>query len=148
MTKRSFRLEQVLNERKRRQEARQQELAGARQRLTEGEKTLRELRREADAARKRMERHSGARLSAQELRDEQAFLERLAGRIDDQDELVRSLAMDVTSSRDALSEALKEKKVIERLKEKHLLELAEEEKAAEGRAVDDIVTTRFVRRHL
>lgn len=148
MTKRTFRLEQVLAERKRREDARQQELATAQMRLNDEQSRLAKLREEALAQQRRAVRLTGARVSSEELQGEHAFRERLAVEIDDQGHLVSELTSDVTRSRDALAEALKEKKAIERLKENHLHRLAEEEKAAEGRAIDDIVMTRFSRRHL
>ncbi len=148
MTKPKFRLEQVLAERKRREDIRQQELAAAQMRLSDEQAQLARLRDEAQEQQRRARHKAGARVSSQDLQGEHAFLERLTGEIDDQGQLVSELGTAVTRSRDALAEALKEKKAIERLKEKHLQQVADEERAVEGRVIDDIVMTRFARRRL
>lgn len=148
MKKRPFRLEQLLAQRQRHEDAKKLELAESERRHRENAERLARLRRDEERTMRLFAGQRGGRLRAADLQHAETFLAQLAHQIGDQDSLVQQLAEDVTRSRDELAEALKARKALERLKEKDLQEQAQEEKLAEGRAIDELVMARFARRDL
>jgi flagellar export protein FliJ len=147
MGKRSFSLEAVLSYRESLVELREAELATALRLQRDAEETLQALRSEwtralaSARALKAAERLDQAGLLAAE-----SYLARLEADLAQQARAVQELVQRTEACRTALSEALKDKKKIERLKEREQLLWAQEEARAEQALADDLNTIWYPRR--
>ncbi len=148
MKKRPFRLEQLLALRQRHEDEKTQQLAEAERRHREGQAHLARLRDDEARLVRRLTGERRGRIDATDLQNAESYLARVAHEIGRQDEMVGALAAEVTRSRDELVAALKAKKTLDRLQRKHRERQEHEEKLAEGRATDELVMNRVVRRDL
>ncbi len=144
-----FRLESVLSYRESLVEAREMELAEAVKMQAHAEAILRALQeRRVRTLREIREMRSDARLDQMGLLTAESYLARLEADLEQQAAVVRELAQRTKACREALTEALQEKKKIERLKEREEQRLAQEEARAEQVFVDDLNITRHNRREV
>jgi flagellar FliJ protein len=142
-----FRLERVRALRERREDVARQELAKALERRTGSQTRLDAV--DAHLARalaeQRVATSASTSVDAAELRDRQAFVERIeAQRVSDALELRRHEA-DVAARDSELGEAAREHRMLERLKERQLAEHDREAGRREGIALDEIAIDRFRR---
>jgi flagellar FliJ protein len=142
-----FRLERVRALRERREDLARQELAKALTRLTGSQRRLDAIdaHLEQVLAEQRRATSASATVDAAELRDRQAFVERIeAQRLSDERALHQHEA-DVAERGSELGEAAREHRMLERLKERQHAEHKREAGRLEGIALDEIATDRFRR---
>jgi flagellar export protein FliJ len=142
-----FRLQQVLDHKRRQEEEKTLELATltAEQRRSESE--LRQLRDKEEAQLQALQ--DIARVGAidpSRLDSALWYLDAIEGSISRQLELVASLEEKVLESRDALIAILKEKQLLEKLEERQASAAREVEQRLEGNQLDEIAAQRFLRR--
>jgi flagellar export protein FliJ len=143
----AFRLEQVLELRRQREEQEQLALRALLDEQRSEQDRLEQLRSRqqshiaAIAARAR----AGA-FDAAELEQAQRYLDRLAAEIEAQTLALAHCESRVEAQRTALMQALQGRRALEQLKEQHEEATRLDERRAEAKVADDIATTRFVRR--
>ncbi len=147
MGKRPFTLEAVLSYRESLVELCEAELATALRLQRHAEETLQALRSEwARTLASARALKAAQRLDQAGLLAAESYLTRLEADLTRQTLLVQELARRTEACRAALSEALKDKKKIERLKERAQRLWAQEEARAEQALADDLNTIRYPRR--
>lgn len=144
-----FRLEPVLTLRRHKEESLQVKLAESRRALEteaaclealQGEMSLQKDRLASDLAR--------GPLDTDRLHRESVYLGLLERRIQDQAGRVKKLADQVAEDREAVLQASREKKALQRLRETMLLSFAREEARKEQKVAEEMATTRHSRQLL
>ncbi len=147
MGKKPFSLEAVLSYRESLVEVREAELATALRLQRHAEEILQALQDEWARTISRVRALKAARrLDHTGLLAAESYLTRLEADLTRQVLIVQELAQRTEACRAALSEALKDKKKIERLKEREQLLWAQEEARMEQALADDLNTIRYPRR--
>lgn len=149
MGKFKFRLEKVLDLRKRKEEERERELAELKKLLMREEKFLQQLQRESVAIRQKigaLQSDEEHRLDIEELLRHSDYLEHLREKILLQIEMIRKVIDDVENKRQELVEASKEKKVIEKLKSQQFKKFQDEVEEWERKASDELSTINYSHR--
>lgn len=142
-----FRLEQVLEFRRRQEERQHLELKV----LSEEERRLSgqlaDLRAKEDQQLLTLaERSRSGLIEPTEFDAALAYLDAIEGSIDEQIDVVAQVQAKVLESREALIDILREKQVLENLKQRQAAAAAQEANRRESKATDDITSARFVRR--
>ena len=149
MAKFKFRLEKVLDLRKKKEEERERELAELKKLLAKEEQFLQQLQRESTALRRKIARlqdENDRSLDIEELLRHSDYLEHLRDKILSQIETVKQVISDVENKRQELVEASKEKKVIEKLKEQQYKRFRTAVEEWEQRTLDEIGTSNYSHR--
>ena len=147
MAVRRFRLEPVLSYRESLVEARELELAQALKRRNEAERALRALQEERMRTLQAVRSlHRADKVDPLRLAAAESYLARLEGDLARQAAVVAELTQKAEAAREALCEALKDKKKVERLKAREEERIAWEEARAEQRFIDELTTLRHNRR--
>ncbi len=143
----AFRLEPLLSLRRHREQMLQVQLAES-QRVMEAETVrLEAIRREIeDQARQSTRHHEKGPLDMEKLNLESSYLAVLERRLESQEALVDKLSRRVAEEREAVLQASREKKALERLRETLLLAFAREEARKELKDAEEVATTQHVRR--
>ena len=142
-----FRLQQVLDHKRRQEEEKTLELATLTAEQHRSESELRALRDKEEAQLQALQ--DIARVGAidpSRLDSALWYLDSIEGSISRQLELVASLEEKVLESRDALISILKEKQLLEKLEERQASAAREVEPRREGNQLDEIAAQRFIRR--
>jgi flagellar export protein FliJ len=140
-----FRLERIRDLRERHEGEAKQELAGAMSRRARCEQQLDVIARMVEQARE-SQMPSGSFLSGTDLVARQAYLERVEAAKRSTERDLHRHDQDVAGRRDALTEAARDRQVLERLKANRLAEYQRETARSEGAALDEIATNAFRRR--
>lgn len=144
-----FPLESVLIHRQFIVETLQKDLAETEIRLFLEKRTLGELEKKASDCARELDRQREKEMSPLENRLYIDYLERLAGDARRQAKRIASLEKERDAKRDALGEAMKKQKTMERLKEKGRIEYEREETGRERAAMSEVAVNRFaLRKHI
>ncbi|MCS6948885.1 MAG: flagellar export protein FliJ [Armatimonadota bacterium] len=135
-----FSLQQVLEYRQRREEQMLRAFAEAQAQLAHERSVLDRLLTEREACLYRSQRQN--RLTIEILTVEQNYLSALEERIEVQRERVAQAERTLEERRQALIEAQRERKALERLREKQYEQWRQEMLRAEQKALDELATTR------
>lgn len=142
-----FRLEPVLQVRKRTEETLQRELAQRRLDWEAAYSRLRSMEEDRRRYRRELQDKRMRGMTIAELELYEAYFLRLDDDIARQESRVEKLATAMESKRSELVEAAKKKKILDRLKEKQRQAYSYEEMRQEGRFLDEIAgQNRFRRR--
>jgi flagellar export protein FliJ len=143
-----FRLERIRALRERREEIARQELAKANTRLTDSQKRMRALDEHLERTRsdQREATSHSASVSGDELRDRQAFVERVESQRADHARDVACREQDVTSRTHELGKAARDHQMLERLKERRKNEHTHDQARQEAGVLDDMAIDRYRRR--
>lgn len=147
MAREAFRLEQVLELRRQREEQEQLALRALldEQRSEQGRLDQLRSRQQSHIAAIAARARAGA-FDATELEQAQRYLDRLAAEIEAQTLALSHCESRVEAQRGALMQALQGRRALEQLKEQHEAATRLDERRAEAKVADDIATTRFVRK--
>ncbi len=142
-----FRLEQVLEFRRRQEERKHLELKV----LSEEERRLfgqlADLRAKEDQQLLTLaERSRSGPIEPTEFDAALAYLDAIEGSIDEQIDIVAQVQAKVLESREALIDILRDKQALEHLKQRQAEAATQEEGRRESKASDDMTSARFVRR--
>ena len=142
-----FRLQQVLDHKRRQEEEKTLELATLTAEQRRSEDTLRILREKEEAQLIALQQvaRAGA-IDPTHLDAALGYLDAIEGSISKQTELVALIEGRVLESRDALIEILKEKQLLEKLEQQHAAEQQAAETHRENGRLDDIAAQRYIRR--
>lgn len=142
-----FRLERVRALRERLEDLSKEELAQSLGHRLRVEAELRSALDDVDGARAAQLRAVGTKgVSGQDLRDAQAYAERVGRRYDLASEHLKQRDAEVAERRRALAEAARRRQTLERLKERRRDEHQLEARRAEGAALDELAISRHRRR--
>ncbi len=145
MSKKPFRLEQLLTHKKRIEEAMQVRLAKLREEHQQQRFRLEEIRSNRDHEMSQLAQRQHGRLDVGEVQSHIEYLEVLKHHIHLQGELVGQLAGQVSESRERLVAVLQEKKALEQLKEQERLRAEATARHADAQMIDEITMARFAR---
>ncbi|MBD3265004.1 MAG: flagellar export protein FliJ [Candidatus Omnitrophica bacterium] len=140
MARFKFRLQKILELRKRKQEDRQKELAGLKKLLKEEEKLLEKLKKQGYEVRKKIDLIQSKKensLDMEELTRHSDYLDSLRNRILSQIRTIRKVIEDIENKRGELIDASKEKKIIETLKEQQYKKFRESLENWEKKRLDE-----------
>ncbi len=137
-----FSLQKVLDYRQRREEQAIRAFAEAQAQLMHEQAVLHKLLIEREECLRRS--HRRQHLAVDLLDVEQTYLSALEERIELQRERVAEAERVVEEKREALIEAQRERKALERLREKHYEQWRQEMLRAEQKVLDDLATVRAV----
>ncbi len=141
-----FRLERVRSLRERREDVAKQELAAALARRLRSEQELEAAEQRMADAREQQLDATTSLTGANDLVARQAYLERTEQAHRATREDLEQRDSELSDSRDALSEAARDREALERLKEQRRAEHEREMARIEGLALDEIAIHRFHRR--
>jgi len=143
----AFRLEPLLSLRRHREQTLQLQLAQSQRMLEEQNGRLEAIRAEMrNRAGHLAKHHEKGPLDMERLNLEWSYLAVLERRLEEQVVVVDQLARRVAEEREAVLEASKEKKALEKLREALLVAFAREEARREMKDAEEVATTRHVRR--
>ncbi|MCS6831648.1 MAG: flagellar export protein FliJ [Armatimonadota bacterium] len=137
-----FSLQKVLDYRQRVEEQAIRAFAEAQAHLIRERAMLHQLLIEREECLRRSQRRQ--QLAIELLDIEQTYLSALEGRIEAQRERVAQAEKVLQKKREALIEAQRERKVLERLREKHYEQWRQEMLHSEQKSLDDLATVRAV----
>jgi flagellar FliJ protein len=141
-----FRLETILTQRRHAEETSQKELADARQDLAAAQAALREVKNTRRQCMRDMRRKQQDRFRADEMLLYYPYLERLKQGIELHKKHVAASERKVAQKRQALLDALKKRKILEKLKEKQLQAYFKAEAGREQRFADESAAQQHARR--
>ncbi len=142
-----FRLEPVLNLRRHREETLQIQLAESQRTLDREIRRLRDLEAEMSDHTQRLARAQAlGPLDIDRLQRESLYLALLERRLEEQRSTVEKQSRRVDEDREAVLQASRERKALEKLREALLLSFAREEARKEQKTAEDLATARHVRR--
>lgn len=145
MPKFTFKLESLLDYRKRLEESCKTEMNDALERLEKERQRLDALETVYVRNSEEINEIKEKGPDVMELGLYYAYLNGLTERISKQKEVVSELASDFERKREKLLESSKDKKAVEKLRERSLDEFRQKMEKEEQKATDDIVSTRFKR---
>ena len=141
-----FRLETVLTQRRHVEETFQKELADARQELSAAQAVLRETKDTRRQCTREMRRKQRDRFRADDMLLYYPYLERLKQEIELHVKRVAAAERKVVQKRQALLEAMKKRKILDKLKEKQFQTHLKAEAGREQRFTDESAARRHSRR--
>ncbi|MHB0870616.1 MAG: flagellar export protein FliJ [Chloroflexota bacterium] len=142
-----FRLDPVLTLRRHKEESLQVQLARSQRALEAEVGRLEALRWELKSQAVRLaSQQTRGPLDMDQLNRGSAYLAGLESRIEGQSEAVESHRRQVEQDREAVLQASREKKAMEKLREALLIAFAREEVRKEQKGAEEMATTRYVRR--
>ena len=140
--RKEFRLVQVLERERQQEELKQRELSSLAQQRRGAQEALQALLRQAQELRETMTRRRRERIDAAQLDQARSYLDSMAESIRQQEDVMRALEEQVLSSREALVETLRRKRMLERLQGRHEAEVSAGEQRREGLAADELTAVR------
>ena len=140
--RKEFRLVQVLERERQQEELKQRELSSLAQQRRGAQEALQALLRQAQELRETMARRRRERIDAAQLDQARSYLDSMAESIRQQEDVMRALEEQVLSSREALVETLRRKRMLERLQGRHEAEVSADEQRREGLAADELTAVR------
>ncbi len=146
MARFKFRLEKVLEVRRRKEEEKEKELASLKKELRREEEFLEKLRKETSLIAERIgafQKVDDESLNLEELRREYDYLEVLRNKITRHLNTVEKLMIKIEEKRKELIEASKERKIMEKLKDKQYRKFRSEEERKERKVLDEIGTLNY-----
>jgi flagellar protein FliJ len=141
-----FRLESILIQRRHVEERFQKELADARQELVAAQAVLREAKGTLRQCMRDMRRKQRDRFRADDMLLYYPYLERLKQEIELHMKRVAAAERKVAQKRQALLEAMKKRKILDKLKEKQLQAHLKAEAGREQRFTDESAAQQYARR--
>lgn len=146
MAKFRYRMQSILNIKYQLETQAKMEVGRAQMLLNEEEERLQALidRKEAYFEEGRKMRKKALNVNA--LRDNRNALRVMDDRIEEQREQVKKAEKVLEKAREKLKEVMQERKMHEKLKEKALVQFLQEEKAAEGKIVDELTSYTYGKR--
>jgi len=140
-----FRLQRVLDIRKKKEEERERELAQLKTLLIQAEEFLDELKEESFKISERMGYMQGGQqsLNMEELLLYYDYLEHLRNNILYQIQTIKDIIVNIERKREELIEASKERKIIEKLKENQYQKFKECVERWETKLIDEMGTVNF-----
>jgi flagellar FliJ protein len=141
-----FRLETILTQRRHVEESFQKELAEARQELAAVQADLRESKGRRQQCLRDMRRKQRDHFRADDMLLYYPYLERLKQEIERHMKAAAAAERKVTQKRQALLEAVKRRKIIDKLKEKQLQAYLKTEAGREQRFADEAAAQKHARR--
>ena len=141
-----FRLETILTQRRHVEETFQKELADARQELAAAQAVLRETKDTHRQCMRDMRRKQRDRFRADDMLLYYPYLERLKQDIELHMKRVAAAERNVAQKRQALLEAMKKRKILDKLKEKQLQAHLKAEAGREQRFADESAAQQHARR--
>ncbi|MCM8773675.1 MAG: flagellar export protein FliJ [Candidatus Omnitrophica bacterium] len=141
-----FRLEKVLELRKKKEEERQRELAMLKELLLREEQFLKELKEKDCKMREEisvLQAHNHKPIDIEELIRYTDYLEKLREKIISQIENIKKLIEDTEKKRGELIDASKEKKIMEKLKDNQFKKFKETVDSWERKILDEIGTINY-----
>jgi flagellar FliJ protein len=141
-----FRLETILTQRRHVEESSQKELTGARQELAGAQAVLREAKDTRRQCVRDMHRKQRDRFRADDMLLYYPYLERLKQDIELHLKRVAAAERKVAQKRQALLEAMKKRKILDKLKEKQLQAHLKAEAGREQRFADESAAQQHARR--
>jgi flagellar FliJ protein len=141
-----FRLETILTQRRHVEEASQKELADARQELGAAQAVLREAKNTRSQCMRDMHRKQRDRFRADDMLLYYPYLERLKQAIELNMKRVAAAERKVAQKRQALLEAVKKRKILDKLKEKQFQAHLKAEAGREQRFADESASQQHARR--
>jgi flagellar protein FliJ len=141
-----FRLETILTQRRHVEESFQKELADARQELAAAQAVLREAKGTRRQCMRDMRRKQRDRFRADDMLLYYPYLERLKEDIELHMKRVAAAERNVAQKRQALLDAMKKRKILEKLKEKQLQAYLKAETGREQRFADESAAQQHARR--
>jgi flagellar FliJ protein len=141
-----FRLETILTQRRHVEESFQKELAGARQAFAAAQAVLREAKDTHRRCMGDMRRKQRDRFRAEDMLLYYSYLERLKQDIELHMKRVAAAERKVAQKRQALLEAMKKRKILDKLKEKQLQAHLKAETGREQRFADESAAQQHARR--
>ena len=142
----TFKLEKVLDLRKRKEQERERELANLKELLMRAEAFLEELKKEAVKISGKMSALQGEskeRLDIKELLRYYDYLEGLRKNISLQITQIKKLITDIEKKREELIQASKERKIIEKLKDNQYKKFKKTLDAWEQKFLDEVGTAHY-----
>ncbi|HEX5680852.1 MAG TPA: flagellar export protein FliJ [Desulfobacterales bacterium] len=141
-----FRFETVLTQRRHVEESFQKELAEARQQLSAAQAVLREAKETRRQCMREMRRKQRDRFRADDILLYYPYLERLTQEIELHMKSVAAAERKVAQRRQALLEAMKKRKILDKLKEKQFQTHLKAEAGREQRFTDESAAQQHARR--
>jgi flagellar FliJ protein len=141
-----FRFETVLAQRRHVEESFQKELAEARQQLSAAQAVLREAKETRRQCMREMRRKQRDRFRADDILLYYPYLERLTQEIELHMKSVAAAERKVAQRRQALLEAMKKRKILDKLKEKQFQTHLKAEAGREQRFTDESAAQQHARR--
>lgn len=141
-----FRLETVLTQRRHVEESFQKELADARLELSAAQAVLRETKDTRRQCTREMRRKQRARFRADDMLLYYPYLERLKQEIELHVKRVAAAERKVAQKRQALLEAMKKRKILDKLKEKQFQTHLKAEAVREQWSTDESAAQQYSRR--
>lgn len=141
-----FRLQRVLELRKRKEEEKERELAHLKKMLNEAEEFLEELKNESSKVSEaigRLHQNERQSLDMQELLRYYDYLERMQRDIVSQIDAIETIIVNINRKRQELVEASKERQIIEKLKENKYKKFKDYVDQWENRFIDEMGTVNF-----
>ena len=143
MAKFKFEMANILSLKENIATQKEQEFGKAVQLLVAEQKKLDDLEKNKSDAMAYLRGEMGIKIQPAEFQRTQVYVEFLKEKIKEQKEVIKRALQFVEHKRYELIEATKEKKMLEKLKEKKFEAYTEEEKQAEGKTVDEVVSYKY-----
>jgi flagellar FliJ protein len=142
-----FRFETLLSQRRNAEERLQKELAEARRALAAAQDALAETKKALRHCAQDMRRKLDRRFRAADIRLYAPYLERLRQEVDARQKRVAAADRNVAHTRQALIEAMKKRKILDRLKERQHETYLKEASRRERKFVDEVAGRHHTRKN-
>lgn len=146
MAKFRYRMQSILNIKYQLETQARMEVGRAQMQLNEEEERLKHFRQRKEAYLEEGRRMRSQALNVNDLRDNRNAMRVMDDRIEEQKVQVRKAEEVLEKAREKLKEIMQERKMHEKLKEKALDQFLQEEKAAEGKIVDELTSYTYGQR--
>lgn len=146
MAKFRYRMQSILNIKYQLETQARMEVGRAQMQLNEEEERLEHFRQRKEAYLEEGRRMRSQALNVNDLRDNRNAMRVMDDRIEEQKVQVRKAEEVLEKAREKLKEIMQERKMHEKLKEKALDQFLQEEKAAEGKIVDELTSYTYGQR--
>lgn len=146
MAKFRYRMQSILNIKYQLETQAKMEVGRAQMQLAEEEERLKNFMDRKEAYLEEGRRMRSQALNVNDLKDNRNAVRVMDDRIEDQREQVRKAEQVLEKAREKLKEIMQERKMHEKLKEKALDQFLQEEKAAEGKVVDELTSYTYGQR--
>lgn len=146
MAKFRYRMQSILNIKYQLETQAKMEVGRAQMQLNEEEKRLKNFMDRKEAYLEEGRQMRSQALNVNDLRDNRNAVRVMDDRIEEQKVQVRKAEEVLEKAREKLKEIMQERKMHEKLKEKALDQFLQEEKAAEGKVVDELTSYTYGQR--
>ena len=141
-----FKLQVLLNHHHHQEEVCQKELAEARRKLSDVQKTLSRIKKKKRENIRELQRRQEKNHSVPQIILFVKYIEQLVRDIEKQIQSVRTATQKVTQKRDDLIFIMKKRKILEKLKEKEWLAYQQKKMQEERKFSDEVAATRHIRK--